>query len=191
MNDTRAEPKVPLRTVTIQAAVTQHPFFSGMSPAHLAVLAECAERTEFAAGTMIFRRGEAAQRFYLIEVGAVSVEIGDEARGTIFIQTLGAGEVLGWSWLLPPHHWRFDARAVPPTSAIYFYGAWLRELCADDAAFGYELMRRIVQVVVVRLQASREQLIELSQLALGAQCRALHLAGKDLNLKRKPTRKKL
>lgn len=178
----------------VMTTVTQHPFFQGMSEAHLEILAECAERTEFPAGEMIFRRGDPASRFYLIESGAVSVEIAEAGRKTIFIQTLGAGEELGWSWLFPPHQWRFDARAVKPTRAIYFYGQWLRELCDESPEFGYELMRRMVRVVVTRLHATREQLVGLSRLALDAQYEALQLAGKDFKpqpKQPKQTRKKI
>jgi CRP-like cAMP-binding protein len=168
--------------------VAHHPFFKGMSEAHLEILAECAERTEFAAGEMIFRCGEEAGRFYLIEEGSVSVEVGAVDRGTISIQTLGAGDELGWSWLFPPFRWHFDACAVKPTRAIYFYGSWLRELCQDNPEFGGEMMRRMAQVIVSRLQAAQGQLIRLSTVALDAQYQALRLAGKDFNPKRKPTR---
>ena len=172
----------------VMTTVTHHPFFEGMSEAHLEILAECAERIEFRAGETIFRRGEPASRFYLIEEGAVSVEIKEADSGTIFIQTLGTGEELGWSWLFAPHQWRFDARAIKPTRAIYFYGSWLRELCEESPEFGYELMRRMVRVVVTRLHATREQLVGLSRLALDAQYQALQLAGKEFKQPHKPNK---
>lgn len=161
-----------------------------MPEPHLQILAECAGRITFDAGELVFRRGEPAARFYLIEEGEISVELQAANHGTIVIQTVGVGEEFGWSWLFPPHEWRFDARATQPTRAIYFYATWLRELCEQDAEFGYALMRRMAQVVTTRLQGTREQLVALSRLALESQCQALRLAGRELERRtRQPTKK--
>ena len=74
--------------------------------------------------------------------------------------TIGAGEVLGWSWLIPPYQWHFDARAVEETDAIFFYGTALRARCEDDHDLGYELMLRVAAVVMLRLQSARDQLLK-------------------------------
>jgi CRP-like cAMP-binding protein len=73
---------------------------------------------------------------------------------------LGAGDVLGWSWLFPPYLWHFDARAATPTTAIFFYGTRLRELCDENHDLGYELMKRVSEIVIKRLQATRRELVE-------------------------------
>ena len=52
----------------------------------------------------------------------------------------------------------FDARALEPTAAIFFYGTRLREQCEDDRDFGYEMMKRMTQIVIDRLQSTRKQL---------------------------------
>ena len=70
-----------------------------------------------------------------------------------------AGEVCGWSWLFPPYHWHFDARAVEPTEAIFFYGTRLREQCENDHDLGYELMKRMASVIIRRLQTTRRHLL--------------------------------
>jgi CRP/FNR family cyclic AMP-dependent transcriptional regulator len=75
------------------------------------------------------------------------------------IQIIGAGDVLGWSWLFPPFCWHFDARAVKPTEAIFIYGTRVRELCDEDHDLGYELMKRTAEVVIRRLQATRRHLL--------------------------------
>jgi CRP-like cAMP-binding protein len=77
------------------------------------------------------------------------------------IQTIGPGDVLGWSWLFPPYYWNFDARALEPTTAIFFYGTRLRDECEQDKALGYELMKRMTAVAIQRLQATRRQLLAL------------------------------
>ena len=81
----------------------------------------------------------------------------DEAP--VVVQVIGPGDVLGWSWLFPPYYWHFDARAVEPTTAIFFYGTRLREQCEQDHDFGFEMMNRITQVVINRLQSARKQLL--------------------------------
>ena len=75
----------------------------------------------------------------------------------VAVQVIGPGDVLGWSWLFPPYYWHFDARALVPTTAIFFYGTRLREQCEADHDLGYELMKRVTAVVIRRLQATREQ----------------------------------
>ena len=83
----------------------------------------------------------------------------DEAP--VAVQVIGRGDVLGWSWLFPPHHWHFGARALEPTTAIFFYGTRLREQCEQDHDFGFEMMKRMTQVVIHRLQATRKQLLSV------------------------------
>lgn len=116
-------------------------------------------RMSYATGEIIFREGEPANRFYLIEQGRVSLESPRKDQAPAGIQVIGPGDVLGWSWLFPPYYWQFDARSLEPTTAIFLYGTRLREQCEQDHAFGYEMMKRMTQVVIHRLQAARQQLI--------------------------------
>ena len=157
-------------------AIAGHPFFRGLSADHVQVLAGCAMQTEFHGDDLIFRQGDVSNRFYLLEAGRVALETKQPGDGTIRIQTLGAGDTLGWSWLFPPHVWRFSARALEPTRAIFFYGTWLREQFDQYPKLGDELMKRTAEVVVERLQATQLQSVEISQVALRAQVQALQLA---------------
>jgi CRP-like cAMP-binding protein len=75
------------------------------------------------------------------------------------IQTVGPGDVLGWSWLFPPYFWHFNARVLQPTVAIFFYATPLREECESDHELGYELFKRMAEVMLTRLQATRRQLL--------------------------------
>jgi len=160
----------------VRPAIAGHPFFSELSESQLDMLADCAMQIKFRKGDTIFHQGDVANRFYLLERGSVALESVQPGNGIIPIQTLGAGDILGWSWLFPPHIWRFSARAVEPTQAIFFYGTWLRARCEQDPCLGDELMRRMARVVVERLQATQLQLVEISQVAMRAQLRALELA---------------
>ena len=147
---------------TLEASIGQHPFLKGLSPEHLKVLLDSAMRAEFKTGEVIFREGDPANRFYLIESGKVELESRKQDRPPVPIQTIGAGDVLGWSWLFPPYYWNFEAQAVEPTKAIFFYGTRLREKCDEDRTFGYELMKRMSAVMLQRLQATRKQLLDVT-----------------------------
>jgi len=146
---------------TLELVLGEHPFFKGLERPYLELLAEFASRVRFNAGEVIFREGEEANLFYLIRHGRVAVETFSPNRGPIIIQTLGEGELLGWSWLIEPYRWRFDARAVELTRAIALDGKRLREKCEKDHEFGYELMKRIAHVIERRLQATRLQLLDV------------------------------
>lgn len=139
-----------------------HPFLQELSSAQLAILAECAMLTEFKPGQVIFREGEMANRFYLILAGHVTLEAEAVEHAPVTVDTVSTGDVLGWSWLFPPYCWTFTARAVEPVRAVFFYGTWLRERCAEDPTLGYELMRRTAGVVIRRLQVTRQQLVRLA-----------------------------
>src|SRR5262249_12868584 len=80
-------------------------------------------------------------------------------RNPVIIDRIGAGGLLGWSWMFPPYAWQFTARAVEPTTAIFFYGTILREYCEKDHSLGYELLKRMSAVMVKRLQAARKNML--------------------------------
>jgi CRP/FNR family transcriptional regulator, cyclic AMP receptor protein len=142
----------------LSAEVARHPFFLGLKPEHLRLLTDCAMATQFDRDQIIFRAGETANRFYLIEEGHVVLEAGEEEQPVI-IDRIGAGDLLGWSWIFPPYRWHFAARATEPTRAIFFYGTILREYCEKDPALGYELFKRMSEIMMKRLQRARGELI--------------------------------
>jgi CRP/FNR family transcriptional regulator, cyclic AMP receptor protein len=156
----RAAPKNESSAVkTVDNVIAEHPFLHGLKPEYLRLLAKNAMRMHYGAGEVIFREGDPANRFYLIEEGRVSLESPRRDDGGVLIQSIGAGDVLGWSWLFPPYYWHFDAHVTEPTTAIFFYGTHLREACEQDPNFGYELMKRMAQIVIQRLQATRRRLV--------------------------------
>jgi CRP-like cAMP-binding protein len=79
----------------------------------------------------------------------------------VMLDATGAGDVIGWSWLVPPYRWTFDARSTEDSSVVAFDGACLREKCHNDAAVGYELLTKVVQVMATRLQSARVRLIDM------------------------------
>lgn len=143
----------------LAAQVAAHPFFLGLKPEHIRLLADCAMATHFERDQLIFSAGEIANRFYLIEQGRVILQAGDGRNRPVVIDTISDGDLLGWSWIFPPYKWHFAACAAEPTRAIFFYGTILREYCERDPALGYELFKRMSEVMMKRLQRARAQLI--------------------------------
>jgi CRP/FNR family cyclic AMP-dependent transcriptional regulator len=145
----------------VASAVMQHPFFEGFQTEQLDQLAQCARLREFQPADLIFKQGDPARVFYLIVWGTVSLTHAG-LKGNTAIQTLSAGDALGWSWLFPPYGWHFNAMATAPTRLIEFDGERLRQLCREQHDFGYEFMNRIAQVVIDRLQKTRRKLFKLT-----------------------------
>jgi CRP/FNR family cyclic AMP-dependent transcriptional regulator len=148
-----------VQTEPIATRVALHPFLAGMSPAQLAILTDCAMATYFKKGQTILREGEFANRFYLVESGKVVLESGAGFNKPMVVEIIGPGDLLGWSWMFPPYVWQFTARALEPTTAIFFYGTILREYCEKDHSLGYELFKRMSVVMMKRLQAARKQML--------------------------------
>jgi CRP/FNR family transcriptional regulator, cyclic AMP receptor protein len=144
---------------SMESAMASHSFLADLKLEHLRMLADNTTRIHFAPDEFLFREGDPANRFYLIEHGRVSVESHRKDKPFVDIQTIGTGEVLGWSWLFPPYQWHFAARALEQTTAISFFATRLREQCENDHDLGYELMKRMTAVVIHRLQATRKQLL--------------------------------
>ena len=144
------------------ARVERHPFLRGLNHTQMALLADCVLTSRFKAGETIFREGEPANRFYLIEKGKVVLESGAEYGEPVVIQTIGPGDLLGWSWMMPPYKWHFTARAIEPTEAIHFAGTLLREYCEKDHSLGFELHKRMSAVMMKRLQAARKKMLAIN-----------------------------
>ena len=111
-----------MTTDPVAKRIGEHPFLRGMTHDQLALLIDCALPAQFKAGQIIFREGEKAKLFYLIDKGKVVLESKAEFGEPVVIDTIGAGDLLGWSWMMPPYQWHFTARAIEPTEAIYFAG---------------------------------------------------------------------
>jgi CRP/FNR family cyclic AMP-dependent transcriptional regulator len=153
---------------TLDAVLRDVPFFEGIRPEHLEVLAGCASNVRFRAGERLFREGDRADTFYIVRHGSVALETFVPARGSITIETIDAGEVIGWSWLFAPYRWHFDAVALALVRATAFDGACLRGKCDGDPALGYELMGRFAQVLIERLQWTRLRLLDVYGYDTGA-----------------------
>lgn len=146
---------------TLEGVLARHPFFGGMDPRYFRLMIGCAANVRFAPGELIFREGQPADHFYLIRAGRIALETSVPGRGSVTVQTLGDGQILGWSWLVPPYNSRFDARAAEMTRAIGFDGKCLREKCEVDHELGFELQKRVIAVLGEYLDATRFRLLDV------------------------------
>lgn len=145
---------------TIAEYLPDHPFFAGLDPEVLDLAAGCAVNVHFRPGEFLFHEGDPADTFYVLRQGRVSLQMRTPTTDVV-LDTAHSGDVVGWSWLIPPYRWSFDARATEETAAIAFDGACLRGKCELDAALGYALLQRVVRVMSARLHSARVRLLDL------------------------------
>jgi CRP/FNR family transcriptional regulator, cyclic AMP receptor protein len=150
---------------TLRPILAGHPFFRDLEERHLELIVGCASNVRFDAGDFVFRQGEEANEFYLIREGMVALEMFVTGRGPVTVQTMGEGEVLGWSWLVPPYRWMFDAHATELTRAIALDGKCLRNKSEQDHDLGYQLLKRFTTIVQENLDAARLQILNIYEVS--------------------------
>ena len=140
---------------------TQHEFLRGLSERHKMILASGARPFTAKPEQVLAQEGERAHAFFLIRSGHVALESALPGGDSLLIQNVGPGEIVGWSWLVPPHQWQFRCRAVDVVEGISFDADWLRDLCERDESLGYHLLKQLVIVIAQRLAGTRRHLVEL------------------------------
>jgi len=146
---------------TLELGLQEYAFFRDLSADHVKAITSCGKSIEFPEQYYIFRAGDAANYFYVIHDGLVSIELLIPDRGVTRLQTVDRGEVLGWSWITPPYRWHFDSRTLRRTHALAFDVDHLRTKCEQDHSLGYAVMKGLTDVIVARLDAMRLQLMDL------------------------------
>lgn len=145
----------------MDSIVREHRFFADLDEDTIKLIAGCARNVTFKSGEYLFHTGDAADEFFLVRHGQVAIEITAPGRPAMTIQTVGADEIAGVSWLVPPYRWVHDARAVEAVRAIGMDARCLRQKCDADHDVGYEMMLRFVPLLVSRLQATRMQILDV------------------------------
>ncbi|MFA5008261.1 MAG: cyclic nucleotide-binding domain-containing protein [Candidatus Omnitrophota bacterium] len=145
----------------LKPTLEKHPFFKGLKAEYLDFIVGCASNVHFKEGEILLREGEAADKFFLIREGQVALEINIPQHESIIVQTVHGDDILGWSWLIPPHFYRFTCRAITSTRAIALDGKCLRNKCEENHDLGYELLKRLAGVFTQRLEVTRKQLINI------------------------------
>ncbi len=151
----------------LEGLLAEHPFFRDMRPEDLALIAGCGSNARFEAGEYLFREGGAADHFFLLRSGRVTVECHAPGRGPVSVLSVGGGDVVGFSWITPPYRWVFDARCRELTRAVVFDGACLRGKCESDPRLGYDIMKRVAGVIAARLESATVQLVDVYRAPAG------------------------
>lgn len=146
---------------TIATLLRDHPFFAGLPPAYLDLIASCGKNAHFQTGDFLMKEGEAANTFYVIRSGKAVVEAYTPGFGHQIVTQVDHHGVIGYSWLFPPYRVAFDVRAIEPVSAVQLDGLCLRNKAEADHELGYQLMQRFAQVMLQRLQATRVQMLDV------------------------------
>ncbi len=152
---------MPEKVQEIQDILAEHPFTHDLPEPEREKLARVAQLKTFAADEFLLREGRVSEMFYLIVAGRASVELYVPERGVLRLQTLGPGDAVGWSWMLPPYRANFDIRTLDTTEVIAFDAAQLRRMFDQDAYLGYQVARRLLAVVAERVRATRLQLLDM------------------------------
>lgn len=145
----------------LERILSEHPFFRDLDKSFLELACGCAKNARFEADQFICHEGEAADHFYLVREGRVALQISAPGRGAATFLTLGPGEVFGVNWLVPPYRWSYDARALERTRAIAMGAQCLRNKCEADPGLGYDIMKRLMPVLIERLHTTRLQFLDL------------------------------
>src|SRR4029450_9570522 len=124
-----------------------HAFLSGLSDQHLMRLASQVRPFKSAPGEFLGRVGTPTKAFYLIQSGHVAIGTHTANDEFVPLAEVGPGEIVGWSWLLPPHSWQFDFRAIDVVQGLKFDADWLRDQCETDHELGYHLLKHLLAVV--------------------------------------------
>jgi CRP-like cAMP-binding protein len=146
---------------TLDTLISESPVFAGLTGDQLEFISGCGRNVTFEAGERLFREGDPADSFFLVRYGIVALDTYVPNRGALTVDSVGPGELAGWSWLVPPYRWHFTGRAVEAVRAVEFDGTCLRGKCDGDPVLGYDLAMRFARVLVERLQATRFQLMDV------------------------------
>ena len=149
-----------MKTASIGDLLARQPLLRPLGQADLDQLAGCGHIEVFAPGAALAREADPADRFYVVRAGRIALELA-APTGPLVIETLGPGELVGWSWIFPPYRWTCDVRAVDTARVVAIDGACLRTRCERDPAFGYRLMQQFAHLAAERLHATRLRILDM------------------------------
>lgn len=150
-----------VRTDSLERLLREHAFFQGFNEEWLDLLAGCARNERYEANDLLFREGTTADKMFLIRRGSVSLEIRVPGRHPIMVETVEQDEILGWSWIVEPYRWQYDARALELTRAVSLDATCLRGKMEEDHEMGYLLLKRVSSIMAHRLAAARLRLVDM------------------------------
>jgi CRP/FNR family cyclic AMP-dependent transcriptional regulator len=146
---------------SINAIISENLFFKHFTPGEIDLLVKHSAFVSFNEGEYLLTARQEAKGFYFIIGGSVSIQVFSHEHGILEIETIQDGEFLGWSWLVSPYVYHYDAVAFEKTKAIYFDAVALKREMDHNHEFGYKIYKLFTPVIVERLQASRLSILEL------------------------------
>ena len=149
-----------MSTESIEDYLSGHAFFSKMDSDFLQFLSDCVTERQLKKGEVLFQQGKRADKFYLLRNGQIAIQVPALVGPTLDIQTLGEDQILGWSWLIAPYRWSFQARAVEDSELLEFDGTAILAHCEEDPKFGYELFKRFASLMGERLESARRRMMD-------------------------------
>lgn len=144
----------------IEKFLAGHDFFKGLEDEDIRFLAGKAQMRQLDKEEVLFRYDAPASRFFLLARGRISLEVAAIEGPPLELQELGDGAILGWSWLIAPYRWSFQARAEVPSEVIEFDGKAILERCERNPSFGYELLKRFSSLMSERLEFARRRMMD-------------------------------
>jgi CRP-like cAMP-binding protein len=145
----------------VSTLLAAHPFTRDLGEEDRQALGKLATTRRFGPGQLLIQEGQAAHAFFLLVEGEVAIEVFVAGGGTRTLQTVQPNSAIGWSWLVPPYRWEFDARALTDTTAIAFGADELRGLFERRCSVGLHIVGKLLVVVAERLKGTRLQLLDL------------------------------
>ena len=144
-----------MNATELAAYLSHHPVLRSLPSEQIALIVSFATVQQHPAQSRIFVHDQNADAFYIVQSGKVMIEVPSLGGEPLEIQTLGPDSILGWSWLLPPYRWLFDARAAVPSTVVAVDGKRLRDACEQDPALGYRILKLFAALMAERLNAAR------------------------------------
>jgi hypothetical protein len=142
-------------------SIAHHAFIRAMNKDHQMLLTAAAQPFEAKPGELLAKEGGRANKFFLIQSGQAKLGVETPEAGFVPLQAIGLGDVVGWSWLIPPHRWQFECRAVDCVRGLWLDARWLRGKCQQDHELGFCLLKELLAVLSGRLAATRRQLLRI------------------------------
>ena len=137
------------------ASVDLGELFIGIPESTLSRLRALARPEEFPAGGHIYRVGDPADDFFVLQSGRIEFVIGREERTSPAGFALRKGEICGWAALLDGQPRRIArATCVEPSSVLRISGRETLNVLESDAASGYTVMRRLASLIARYLASS-------------------------------------
>ena len=145
----------------IKDYLAENPFFADMPAHQIEFIAGCGKLVHFQEGEFLLKEGSNADKFFILRGGDVAIESYMPTSGAMTTMTVREHGIVGFSWLYPPYINSFDARAMNTVRAIQMDGTCLRNKSEKDHELGYHLMKRFAAVMFDRMQATRQQLLDV------------------------------